>query len=145
MKHFFCIALVLAGTIANGQILSFGVQKDSTGAVYFIRQVVISINDSTETRAISLRFNKPADAMKEVTEWLANVQRDSASLVRLFRDNTRHRAELREALAQLNAEQQKKKEPEKTEVIPPKETNPAAEIERLKKENEALRKQAGKQ
>lgn len=124
------IFLLLLPAFVQAQTTSFGLKTDSTG-VYFIQQRVTAVGDSTETRAIATRFDTPAAALGAVQAWRESITRDSATLQTLFRENTRQRFELDRAAAQLRTLQNLDKEQQET---------PDQELERLRLENEALKK-----
>lgn len=125
------LLLLLLPAILPAQTISFGLSTDSTG-IYFIHQNVVSVNDSTETRAVAIRFDNPDAALNAVRGWRETITRDSATLQLLFRENTRQRVELDRAAARL-------KEIAYPENNKPKET-PEQELARLRQENEALKR-----
>lgn len=128
MKQIFFLLLLPA--FVQAQTLSFGVKADSTG-VYFIQQKVTTLGDSTETWAVALRSDTPGEVLRHVMAWREKITQDSAMLQTLFRENTRQRFELDRAAAQLRAIENPEKEQQET---------PEQEIERLRRENEALKK-----
>ncbi len=125
------ILMMAMAVICQGQtVVNYGANIDSAGQVYLIRQITTKIGDSTETRAISVRFAKPADALPTLGDMEETIRNDSTEIERLKRQNAvskRQLSEIRTALQNII-------NPIKTEK--PVET----EIERLRRENAELKK-----
>lgn len=131
-------ALILPAFLAaQSQTIGFGLQKDTAGGFYFIRQIATKIGDTTETKAVTIRYTTANEAMAAINIWREVVSTDSATIVKMYRDNTRQRQQLDGAAAELK--------PLIEPTTPAVPVNMEAEIERLRKENEALKKQTGKQ
>lgn len=114
----------------QNQSISFGVQTDTSGAVYFIRQLVTRKADTTLTTASAIRFEKAGDAIAAIESVLSVVRQDSAEIQAMYRNTMRQLSELRKSLAVLRP-------PANNPTNEP--LTPEREIARLRAENERLR------
>lgn len=114
----------------QNQSISFGVQTDTSGAVYFIRQLVTRKADTTLTTASAIRFEKAGDAIAAIESVLSVVRQDSAEIQAMYRNTMRQLSELRQSLAVLRP-------PANNPTNEP--LTPEQEIARLRAENERLR------
>ena len=119
--------------MAQNSLISFGVKADTSGGVYFIRQIVTRNADTTLTTASAIRFEKADDAILTIEKIISAVQKDSAEIQRIYRNVMRQLAELNAAKLMLRPEQTPKQ---------PEQLTPEQEIARLREENERLKKQS---
>lgn len=115
---------------AQARHISFGVKTDTTGAVYFITQLVTTQADTTRTTADAIRFENAEAAIPVIQSAISAVKRDSAEIQAMYRNTMRKLIELRQALSTLQPPAEKPTQPLTAEQ----------ELARLREENERLKR-----
>lgn len=131
MKEATVILMMAMAALCHGQtFVNYGANLDSTGQVYLIRQITTRTGDTTETRAVSVKFKKSEEAIPTLEEMETAVRNDSIEIERLKRQNNINLgqlAEIRKAI-RLHSSPLKSEQPAETE------------LERLRRENAELKK-----
>lgn len=131
MKEATVILMMAMATFGQAQtFVNYGANLDSIGQVFLIRQITTRTGDTTETRAVSVKFKRADEAVPTLEEMETAVRTDSIEIERLRRQNNVNLgqlAEIRKAL-KLYSTPTKAQQPEETE------------LERLRRENAELKK-----
>ena len=120
--------LMIMAVCMNAQTTAYSLASDSTG-YYIIVQVSNNNNDTIVTRAEAIRFKKKEDAIPIVTRLIGEIQDAKQSLASTYAKREKNERELNSILSTLNGE---------------KPTTENDELERLRRENAALRSKVEK-